>query len=468
MAAAAAEAQRLREAINNLQVGSKPPRNFPGSLSAPTLPSSITLDERQKQRFIRNKFLAEVAGVTTAGAIVGGCQVVIAKAGETEVNFYCLSEGPERMLEMVDRDHVTFIHQDTNLRAWDRLSQVNALTSAETAGLITHAEADMAARHIGAYKAALRVCQRNGLYESDQISSTLKSVIARTDADSLLQRFNDHYDADVGRDVFAHAISFYNTHRLEFPQQFDEDQHMDWFIVWYRDQVWNATLQRIDIIEPRTMIANVGRMLRGQRSSNLVLHSQIVGRANLDAARWTSEIAMNDARPAIYAGDASRSSPWEDLQRSGFIDPEESNEDKLKFVFWNDHQPPGLVEPNKIRPCVLTLIRPRAARAIIQYREYERSFEQWSEDVVAFLVFKEMRVAAEQVNIAMMAEQFRRVRHMMEGRRARNLSNDDSSESEDSDDSNNSNDSDDSNNSNDSDGSEDGSVGYSEADYREY
>ncbi|KAK6007221.1 hypothetical protein QM012_006229 [Aureobasidium pullulans] len=459
MAAVAAEAQRLRDAIHNLEVGRRPPRDFPGRLSAPVPPSPITLNERQNQRFTRNKFLAEVAGVTTADAVVGSGRAVIARAGSTEVNFYCLSEGTEGVLEAVDQDHIAFSHQDTNLRAWNRLSQVNALTSAEADGLITHAEADMAARHIGAYKAALRICQQNDRYRSGGMISalTLEAVDAREHAHQLLLEFNDMYQAELEKDVFAHAISFYNTHRLEFPQEFDEDQHMDWFIVWYRDQVWNATLERIDTIEPRVMIANVERVLRGQRRSGMVLRSAVVTRNTLNSARWTSEIAMNDARPAIYAGDASRSSPWEDLQRLDFIENDGSDEDRLRSVsftdrvvphdvshwrewspvFWSDHRPPRLDVFNNIRPSVLTLSTARAAEAIIQYKRYEKSFEKWSEDVVAFLVYKEMRSIAEQADIISMARRFRLVSHMMRGGSARTVADDDeedenSSESENS------------------------------------
>jgi hypothetical protein len=235
MAAAAAEAaQRLREAVNDLVVGRSPPSDFPGRLATAPAPTPyIDLDEIQKQRFFRNKFLAEFAGLTTADAIVGNGQVVIIKVVSHGTNFYCLSEGTEKQLDMVDQDHVSIIDWDVHSRAWDRFAQVNALTSAETKGYITHAEADMAARHFSAHKAALRVCQEHRLYYNEDLSSALTpgAMAAREEANNLLDRFNERYEAQMGKDVFAHALSFYNTHRLEFPQEFDEDQHIDWFIV---------------------------------------------------------------------------------------------------------------------------------------------------------------------------------------------------------------------------------------------
>lgn len=158
------------------------------------------------------------------------------------------------------------------------------------------------------------------------------------------------------------------------------------------------------------MIANLELVLRGHSIAKMVLSSKVLNAANLDDARWTSEIAMNDARPVIYAGDASRSSPWEDLQRLGFIDLDESEEDKLivtsftdrvvphdvshwaewSGIFWSEFSPPKLSASRQYRPGVISLDYQGAAKAMIQYREYEASFEQWSEDVVAFLAYEQM------------------------------------------------------------------------------
>jgi hypothetical protein len=214
------------------------------------------------------------------------------------------------------------------------------------------------------------------------------------------------------------------------------------------------------------MIGNIRKVLRAHRANNMVLRSEIITSDNLDAARWTSEIAMNDARPCVYAGDASRTSPWEDLQRLGFVDLDDSEENELRSTCftdrvvphdvshwrtWSGHiwtdRVPQLRAPNQIKPAVLSLNIPDAAKAIIQYRRYEASFERWAEDVVAYLAYQSMREAAEMVswfekhisavltrsqgNTATMSHIYRIVKHMMSGGRVSNLANDDEEEERD-------------------------------------
>jgi hypothetical protein len=246
MALAAANLEPLRLAINELEVGQEPPKDFPNRAEILMMSSQtqkVNPKEEQKQRFHNMKFLAEAVGTTNEKAIVGpGLCVFTYPSVEGQGSLLCcLSKNmPTASPLHLCTDEVDFFRDPIeNLnRVEDRRSQVNALESAEELKIITEAEAIMASRHISAYRAALKICQHRGLYNSSQSSNMgLLSLLnsdtekCQTKARTILERFNHVYRGDVGYDVFAHAISFYHTYLPEFPPAFEEDCHLDWFIM---------------------------------------------------------------------------------------------------------------------------------------------------------------------------------------------------------------------------------------------
>jgi hypothetical protein len=139
---------------------------------------------------------------------------------------------------------------------------------------------------------------------------------------------------------------------------------------------------------------------------------------NLDDARWTSLIAVEDACPPIWSFDFSIRDPWEVLTDHGIILDDEDQQavdledlanlltpyDVSNWKLWSKH-----FWATKHKPILNSLMVPRFAiinirnedscKASAQLRQYEKAFQQWSEDVVATLVFADMRDAALHVSL---------------------------------------------------------------------
>jgi hypothetical protein len=146
--------------------------------------------------------------------------------------------------------------------------------------------------------------------------------------------------------------------------------------------------------------------------------SSIITSDNLDDARWTSEIAINDARPPIWSHNPCIRSPWEVLIDHGIISDDEDKqgvelEDLANFLtpydvsnwqlwskhFWASKDKPILRSLRMPRFAILNIRNEDSCKASTQLRQYEKAFQKWSEDVVAILVYADMREAALHVSL---------------------------------------------------------------------
>lgn len=148
----------------------------------------------------------------------------------------------------------------------------------------------------------------------------------------------------------------------------------------------------------------------------------VINGDNLEAARWTSWIAREDALPTVWNNDPVTPSPWEELRReSGLTEKEQEIGDDgyvLQVAMpeptdfrhwkeWSSHFWPSNT-PETYRPRLPTIRQPRIAildienthkrRAIEQLRGYELKFQKWSKDVVAAVVWEDMQTAAMEVS----------------------------------------------------------------------
>ena len=137
---------------------------------------------------------------------------------------------PTGSLEWVSADHVNFRNgfnvEFVKADAEARYNQARALENLELSGGMSKSETVMATRHVK---------DKHNLYTGDDIEPHTRQELDRqVHGLELFARYQEVYaSAHLTREAVSHAVSFYKTFLIFFPEEFSEDDRMDLFVTRY-------------------------------------------------------------------------------------------------------------------------------------------------------------------------------------------------------------------------------------------
>jgi hypothetical protein len=354
-------------------------------------------------------------------------------------------------LERVDVRHFSFKSGfDEDLArtvAGQRYNQARALESLELSGGMSKSEAVMAARHPNAWKAALAVAKDKGIYVGDEAEPTLQEDIdAQAAGLQIFEEYKRVYArADLQPEAVSHALSFYWACHLDFPDDWSENDHLDFFVFRYaevmthHEGVLAGSIEGINYncdehIDAIVRIAN--DVMRSPRLADFQQH--IINHRNHHQIEYLSFIARVDALPHVYLRD-DHHNPDAFLESSrtydNLIDAENPYQDSITQPSWTPPTDfthwdiwirifyPDLTVVSHIpyySPRITVVNspydpeEPLETQAIkIKLRQIERLFAKWRNDVVDFFALDKIRLAAADGKYEEMCVLARAVKMMM-------------------------------------------------------
>lgn len=140
-------------------------------------------------------------------------------------------------MKFVNREEIRykndFGREEAKKQATDRFMQARALERMEEQGWLSKAEAEMAARHSGAWAAAVNLAKERGVYAGPAGSvATDEQKTARLGAETIYTAFEDAYDTDESQAASCHGAKLFMAHRNSFPKGFNS-RHLDLFLATY-------------------------------------------------------------------------------------------------------------------------------------------------------------------------------------------------------------------------------------------
>jgi hypothetical protein len=335
-------------------------------------------------------------------------------------------------LERVDVRHFDFKSGFTEdlarTVAGQRYNQARALENLERSGGMSRSEAVMAARHPNAWKAALAMAKYKGIYVGDEAEPTLQEDIdAQAGGLQVFEEYKRVYAcAGLQPEAVSHALSFYRACHLDFPDDWSETHHLDFFVFRYAELMTHhtgvlaGTVEHIDYkcdehIDAVVRIAN--DVMRSPRLADFQQH--IINHGNHRQVEYMSFVAREDALPHVYLPD-DHHNPDAFLESSrtydNLINAETPFQDSVTQPSWT---PPTdfthwdiwirIFYPDLTVIAHIPYYSPRGAVADSPYdpnesvetqaikiklRQIERRFARWRYDVVVFLVLDKIRLAA--------------------------------------------------------------------------
>jgi hypothetical protein len=354
-------------------------------------------------------------------------------------------------LERVDVRHFSFKSGfDEDLArsfAAQRYNQARALESLELSGGMSKSEAVMAARHPNAWKAALAVAKDKGIYVDDEAEPTLQEDIdAQAAGLQIFEEYKRVYArADLQPEAVSHALSFYRACHLDFPDDWSENDHLDFFVFRYAELMTHREGVLADTIEEinyncNEHIAAIVRIANDVMASPRLADFQqhIINHHNHWQVEYMSFIAREDALPHVYLRD-DHHNPDAFLESSrtfdDLIDAETHQQETVTQPSWT---PPTdfahwdtwlrVFYPDTTVVAHIPYYSPRITVANSPYdpnesvetqavkiklRQIERLFSQWRNDVVVFLALDRVRLAAADGNYEEMCVLAHAVKRMM-------------------------------------------------------
>ncbi|KAH0367080.1 hypothetical protein KCU65_g4825, partial [Aureobasidium melanogenum] len=189
----------------------------------------------RKKRFMRVAQTGVPIGVTNMDAKDGPGQLVFYVADRHDNVYARRAKG-----QSCSGKHIVFKSQfDRNQerrRAVAKRNGAVALKTLELREQITTAEAVMADRHMEAFQSALKLAATRNNFPG--ASPYAEDYTDDPVALEIFNRRNNSYQQDICKELMAHACTFYFIHQRQFPKRFDAAIHLDYFIIWYKSQVY--------------------------------------------------------------------------------------------------------------------------------------------------------------------------------------------------------------------------------------
>ncbi|THX75879.1 hypothetical protein D6D05_06333 [Aureobasidium pullulans] len=196
-------------------------------------------EERARRlRFKRHAQIAIFCGTTISLALSGpGQEVSIAQ--DLLGNHHFKRRGPDGRMKFVNREEIRykndFGREEAKKQATDRFMQARALERMEEQGWLSKAEAEMAARHSGAWAAAVNLAKERGVYAGPAGSvATDEQKTARQAAEAIYTAFEDTYDTAASQAALCHGANFFMAHRNSFPNGVNS-RNLDLFQATYAE-----------------------------------------------------------------------------------------------------------------------------------------------------------------------------------------------------------------------------------------
>lgn len=263
----------------------------------------------RKKRYMKVAQIGVPVGVTNMDAKDGPGQLVFYVA-DRHANVYARRAKGHTCSEKHVIFKASFDRDEERRRAVKKRAEAIALQTLELRGQMTTAEAVMADRHKGAFEYALRLAANKNNFTGavpwpqDHIDNPV--------ALSLLKRYNDTYGQDISKELMAHACTFYLVEECDFPKRFDVATHLDYFIIWYKSQVYvqrhNSKPQldnTIRQLSPKTIHSLIEKALNNVDEIAQYSH-RVLTPENFDYLYLLSPIANADVKPDFPTRDYVR------------------------------------------------------------------------------------------------------------------------------------------------------------------
>jgi hypothetical protein len=316
--------------------------------------------------------------------------------------------------------------------AGQKFNQARALESLELSGGMSKSEAVMAARHRSAWKAAVSMAKDKGIYVGDDVELTRQDDLdAQAAGLQIFENYKMVYArADLQRDAVCHAISFYRTWHVRFPDGWSPDNHLDFWVLRYCELMTHhrgVLAGTIDEINHRShehvdAIVSIAKdVMKSPRLADFQQH--IINSRNYRKVECLSHIAREDAMPPEYIhGEHYISEPPATYNYSGdrmmhtndevqYQEPvtqpfgtppdEFTHWDSWFRVFCPDSDSNDLAQVSYNSPRVSLADKPydpeepmETQSIKIKLRQIELRFAQWPDDVLVFLALDKIRLAA--------------------------------------------------------------------------
>jgi hypothetical protein len=382
------------------------------------------------KRFKRHRQIAVFCGITTHAAKQGpNLQVFIAHT--TTKNDNLKARGLDGRLSFVDHRAVHYTNSfglDVYKEfAADRYQQARALEVMEATGALSKPEADMAARHIGAWTAAIRKAKELRFYtgniDENIVPYTEEEKKKQLDAREIYDNLLLSYDCDVDPFAVCHAVNFYMAQGPRFPAGFG-NAHLDAFVMIYAAAM---------VYQPDRRAANLARAgcIERVRHEHTIQRRQILNLANESMAaadhytkgvitirnagtlRHLDPIAHADALPVpaelkdrdfdsgtfnrVQAGDelAHHERKHNFISQASIAVPRnfENWAEWGTYFFPDADQAPTI--PYSCIPRVHVAVKgDDGAQIVIKLRLYYRELAAHLSDAVVFIVWEDIRLAA--------------------------------------------------------------------------
>jgi hypothetical protein len=329
-------------------------------------------------------------------------------------------------LERVDVRHFSFKSGFNEYLArtvaGQRYNQARALESLELSGGMSKSEAVMAARHPGAWKAAVAMAKDRGLYVGEDVKVTYSGEIdAQAAGLQVFEEYKRMYPsaANLRSEAVAHALSFYRGCHVMFPDDWSENDHLDFFVFRYAELMTHHTGVLAGTIEAinykcdehlDAVVRIASDVMASPRLAQFQLH--VINHENWQNLAYLSFVAREDTLPHVCLRD-DHHNPAAFLESSATYDGHRDRDSRpswtppTDFGHWDTWI--RVFYPDTTVVAHIPYYSPRITLANSPYdpnesvetqavkiklRQIERLFAQWRNDVVVFLVLDKVRLAA--------------------------------------------------------------------------